>query len=262
MEQVIPVGGVQVHVEGRGEHTLLMLHGWPDTLRLWDATVQALRDRFRCARFTLPAFAPGSPRTQPTLDDMTDLLLQVVDRLCPGGQVTLVLHDWGCIFGYQFAMRHPQRVARIVGVDVGDAESLPRVLGKAQMLAVAAYQLWLALAWRIGGRVGDGMTRWMARKLRAPSDPSAIGARMNWPYDLGWFGGSESFARRSVPFRPACPMLFVYGRRKPFPFHSPAWAEGLARQPGNRVEAFATGHWVMVQDPANFHRVLREWLPA
>ena len=260
--ELLSVDGVDVLVEGRGAHTLLMLHGWPDTLHLWDGTVQALQDRFRCCRLTLPGYAPGAARCRPTLAQMVDLLLHVVDRVCPGGPVTLVVHDWGCLFGYQFAMRYPDRVERIVGVDIGDAESLPRTLRKREMAAVAGYQLWLALAFRIGGSLGDRMTRSMARALRAPADPATIGARMNWPYDLAWFGGRESLRRQSVPFRPHCPMLFVYGKRKPFLFHSRAWAEELARRPGSRVEAFETGHWVMTKEPARFQQVVREWLLA
>jgi cis-3-alkyl-4-acyloxetan-2-one decarboxylase len=255
----LSVDGVDVVVEGRGARTLLMLHGWPDTLHLWDETVLALQDDFRCCRFTLPGFAPGAERCRPTLAQVNDLLLHVVDRVGPGGKVTLVLHDWGAIFGYQFAMRHPDRVERIVGVDIGDVESMPRTLRRREMAGVAGYQLWLALAFRMG-RLGDRMTRAMARALRAPADPSTISARMNWPYDLTWFGGRESLRLQSVPFRPHCPMLFVYGRRKPFMFHSRAWAEALAGQPGSRVEAFDTGHWVMTKDPAGFHRVLRDWL--
>ena len=259
--ELLSVDGVAVVVEGRGARTLLMLHGWPDTLRLWDGTVQALQDAFRCCRFTLPGFAPGDGRRRPTLAEMNELLLHVVDRVCPGGKVTLVLHDWGAIFGYQFAMRHPERVERIVGVDIGDVESMPRTLRKREMAGVAGYQLWLALAFKMG-RLGDRMTRAMARALRAPADPSTITARMNWPYDLTWFGGRESLRRQSVPFRPHCPMLFVYGRRKPFMFHSRAWAEALASQPGSRVEAFDTGHWIMTKDPVGFHRVLRDWLAS
>ncbi|NML44402.1 alpha/beta hydrolase [Ramlibacter sp. G-1-2-2] len=260
--QTLVVDGVEVQVEGTGPETLLLLHGWPDTLQLWDPTVEVLRDRFRCVRFTLPGYAPGSPRVQPTLEEISGLLLHIVDQVSPEQPVTLVLHDWGCIFGYQFAMRHPQRVARIVGVDVGDAESLSRTLSKKQLLMVAGYQLWLALAWKIGGGLGDRMTRHMARFLRAPADPARISVRMNWPYHRTWFGGAQSLPRQSRPLRPACPMLFIYGKRKPLMFHSKRWTDELAQRPGSRVEAFETGHWVMVSDPIGFHRVLREWLPA
>lgn len=254
------VDGTGLLVEGQGSEMLLMLHGWPDTHRLWDSLVAALGDRFRCARFTWPGFGPDSGRTMPTLDETMALVLQVVDRLAPGGKVTLVLHDWGCIFGYQFAMRHPDRVARIVGVDIGAMHALMKTLGTRAKFGVLFYQVWLAIAWKIGGSLGDRMTRSMARWARAPADPAGLRWQMNWPYYLTWFGGKEALPRRTVPFRPQCPMLFIYGRRKPFPFHSPRWAQELAQKPGNRVEKFDTGHWVMLQEPQRFNAVVREWL--
>jgi pimeloyl-ACP methyl ester carboxylesterase len=260
MTERMVVDGIEVLVEGSGTETLLLLHGWPDSLRLWDGAVQALGDRFRCARFTWPGFEPASPGRLHTLQEITRLVLHVVDRLCPGGKVSLVLHDWGCAFGYEFAMRHPERVARIVGVDIGDTRALVRALSVRQKLAIAAYQTWLAAAWKIGGRLGDAMTRRVARWARAPAPASTLRWQMNWPYYLAWFGGKESLSRQALPFRPACPMLFLYGRRKPFPFHSQAWAEALAQVPGNRVEGFDTDHWVMARAPERFNQVVREWL--
>ncbi len=53
---VITTQGIDIHLDGTGPSTVLMLHGWPDTHRLWDATVAALQDRHRCVRFTLPGF--------------------------------------------------------------------------------------------------------------------------------------------------------------------------------------------------------------
>jgi cis-3-alkyl-4-acyloxetan-2-one decarboxylase len=259
-DETLPVGGVTLRVEGQGAETLLMVHGWPDTLQLWDGSVAALRDRFRCARFTLPGYCAGDPLRLWTLDEMDAIFLAVVDRLCPGGRVTLVLHDWGCAFGYQFAMRHPDRVARIVGLDVGDAEALPHTLGPVEMGKILAYQVWLAAAWRIGGAFGDAMSRGMAGLLRVPADRATISSRMNWPYYLVWFGGAQSPRRTAVPFRPACPMFFAWGRRKPFQFHTPRWADALAARPECRVEAFGTGHWVMLDAPQRFHAMLREWL--
>lgn len=181
MREHLEVGGLQVLVEGRGSETLLLLHGWPDTQALWDGTVEALRDSFRCARFTWPGFESGSGRVLLTLDEVIALMLQVVERLCPGGKVTLVLHDWGCVFGYQFALRHPQRVARIVGVDIGDTQDLPKALSPQELLGIGSYQLWLASAWRIGGPLGDAMTRSVASWAGAPAARSQVRWPMNWP---------------------------------------------------------------------------------
>jgi pimeloyl-ACP methyl ester carboxylesterase len=55
-------------------------------------------------------------------------------------------------------------------------------------------------------------------------------------------------------------MLFVYGRRKPFMFHSSAWAEEIAARPGCGVLAFDCGHWVMVARADEFNRAVVAWL--
>jgi pimeloyl-ACP methyl ester carboxylesterase len=36
--------------------------------------------------------------------------------------------------------------------------------------------------------------------------------------------------------------------------------EALAARPGSRVVAMPTGHWVMVEKPDEFNRVLLDWL--
>ena len=71
----LSVEGIDVLIEGDGPQTLLMLHGWPDTHRLWDATVDALKARHRCVRLTLPVdyvcgdnFSPDA-NTRPATDE-------------------------------------------------------------------------------------------------------------------------------------------------------------------------------------------------
>lgn len=252
------VAGVDVHVEGEGAETIVMVHGWPDTYRLWDSTVAALKDRYRCARFTLPGYDSGKPARRPTLDELVATYAAVVDAVSPGAPVTLLVHDWGCVFGYQYAMRHPQRVRRIVAVDIGDTNSkafLQSLPLKAK-LGVAGYQLWLALAWKLGGGTGTRMTRSMARWLRSPSDPGPITWQMDYPYWMAWTGG----LRGSVRVAPACPVLYIYGERKPFMFHSPQWPQRVMAQPGSRVLGLRTGHWVMLQQPDAFNAAVRQWL--
>lgn len=251
------IDGTEVVVEGDGP-PIVLLHGWPDTLRLWDPQVAALRSRYRCIRFTWPGFEPGAPRRTHTLDALLALLDGVVEQAAGGGPVTLLVHDWGCLFGYQWALRHPERVARVIGVDVGDAGSRQHLaeLGLGAKALTVGYQLWLALAWRAGGRLGDGMARWMARRARAPEADHTTAA-MAWPYDVQWLRGGFKGARL---FRPACPMLFIYGSRKPFTFHSRAWANEIAARAGSAVLALPTGHWVMRQAPTEFNQAVLNWL--
>lgn len=262
----LTVDGVEVHVEGEGAHTVVMLHGWPDTHRLWDHTVNALAPRYRCVRLTLPGF--GAPHAGPalTLDGITALLQRVLDAVSPDQPVTLLLHDWGCIFGYELAMRHPQRVAGLVGVDIGDynAAAYLRCLSVGQKMMILSYQLWLATAWAVGRYVkaswANGMTRWMARAMRCPTPQQDIGWQMDYPYAMTWFklGGGL----RTLPVVLRCPMLYLYGERKPFMFHSPQWLQTLQAHPGSAAHGLPTGHWVMVEQPQVFIGHLSGWLDA
>jgi pimeloyl-ACP methyl ester carboxylesterase len=110
----------------------------------------------------------------------------------------------------------------------------------------------------MSGRSRRGLREWMARALRCPSDPAFIGSQMNYPYWQQWAGGGTKPA--AAAFAPACPMLYVYGTKKPFMFHSPAWAEALATRPGCAVLALETGHWVMNRRPEPFNQALLAWL--
>jgi len=255
----IDVQGTRVECSGSGGPLVLMLHGWPDTLALWDGTVAALQDHWRCARLTLPGFE-GGPQAV-SLDAMSSLLLAVADQLSPNQPIVLLLHDWGCVFGYEFAMRHPQRVSRVIALDVGDHNSaaMRKEWRVHEALAVFVYQFWLALAWKIGGTLGTRMTRAMARWLGCPAAPAHITHRMNYPYAMQWLGAAGGLAH-AAPVRLSMPLLFVYGKRKPFMFHSRRWRDQLEAQPANAVLGLPCGHWVMLDQPEPLHTAILQWL--
>jgi pimeloyl-ACP methyl ester carboxylesterase len=255
--ELIQVQGIDVHLEGEGSEIILMMHGWPDTYRLWDKQVEHLKSRYRCARFSLPGFEIDQAPRPVSLLQMVELIKAIIDAINPGGSVSLMLHDWGCVFGYQFAAAYPSKVKRIIAVDIGDTFSAKffACLSMKAKLSIAAYQLWLALAFSLGS-VGTRMTRFMARLLHCPADQNRIGAQQNYPYKLQWTGGFKG----AVNYFPLCPMLYIYGTNKPFMFHSPSWLEKLAARPGNEVVAMNTNHWVMIAKPEEFNTTVARWL--
>jgi cis-3-alkyl-4-acyloxetan-2-one decarboxylase len=256
-EQVIKIGGTEVHVEGQGPYTIVMVHGFPDTYRLWDGTVAALKDQYRCARFTLPGFTGPVRREGYALEEIIGLIKAVAEQVSPGRRIILMCHDWGCLFAYQFYARNPDLVAKVVGIDIGDPRSLAREIGTRGKALLLAYQWFLAAAWKAGGPIGTRMTRWMRGRMRCPSDPEPVSWQMTWPYYMTWFGG---YRGQIKAFRPACPMLYVYAKKKPFMFHAQSWIDELKSKPGNEVHEFDTGHWLMLTRAERFHALVREWL--
>jgi pimeloyl-ACP methyl ester carboxylesterase len=263
--QHLVVDGIDVYVDGpdedEGVETIVMIHGWPDTYRLWEPQVAELKHRYRCVRFTLPGFDIARQRRSYTLDATMRIFLHVVNSVNRKQPVILMAHDWGCVFGYEFYMRNRALVSRIVGVDIGDANSevtlRSRTLGQRMMLN--GYQNVLALGWAIGGVVGNLMTRAMVRLMDVPSPREFIHSGMNYPYYILTAGNIGSY-RALVPFKPRVPMLFIYGVRKPFMFHSSQWTEALAARDGCKVVAFDTGHWPMVSAPERFNEIVLNWL--
>lgn len=261
MKQVLTVNEVDGFIEGNGPQTLVMIHGWPDTYRIWEKQIEFFKTRYRCAYFTLPGFDHDKSRQAFSLDQVIETIKAVVDEASPDQPVHLILHDWGCFYGYQYAMRYPQRVASIVGVDVGDANSrafLKSITPKKAAM-IAGYQLPLALAWRIGGAAGRQIARGVAKTLKTPSALNLIRANMGYPYYIQWTQKFGSFkGARDLDFQ--CPLLYIYGKNKPLMFHSKAWLEQLEQHASSKVEAFNTSHWVMVEAPEQFNQTVQDWL--
>lgn len=265
-EKTIFLDGMEIWVDdsacGSQAETLVMIHGWPDTYRIWDAQVEFFRHHFRCVRFTLPGFDIRQPRQGYSLEQLTEQIRRLIEQVSPQAPATLLLHDWGCVFGMQALLRHPQLVRRVVAIDVGDASSpeFLRSLNTKTKLMLASYQLSLVAAWRLNGRLGNGITRTLARALKCPTDPQHIGAAMNYPYDMQWTGSFGGLKGKMLPLKPPCPLFFAYGRKKPFMFHSQAWIQGLQAQTQHQVQGFDSGHWVMRDQAQAFNEAALRWL--
>jgi pimeloyl-ACP methyl ester carboxylesterase len=82
---------------------------------------------------------------------------------------------------------------------------------------------------------------------------------MNFPYAMAWLGAGGGL-RSAMRFKSHCPMLFLYGKRKPFMFHSGRWLERLNTTPGSEAVAVSSGHWLTVDRPAELNALLIDWL--
>tara|TARA_R110000823_G_scaffold132777_5_gene261252 strand:- start:55017 stop:55817 length:801 start_codon:yes stop_codon:yes gene_type:complete len=260
MNTTISIDNTEVRIEGNGKHTIVMLHGWPDTRDLWRRQIEFFSERYVCVSFTLPGFARGDRRDY-SVDDVVERIRKIVDAVSADDRVILLAHDWGCVFGYEYAMRHSGRVEKMIGLDVGDANSqaLRDSLSLSQKLMVFTYQSILAMSFFCPRMLGDAINRLMAKALKAGSNRENIHAGMSMPYAMRWFGVNGGMGDL-LPVNPTFPFYYAWATHKPMMFHSPEWLAQLAQNPRNRLRAFECGHWIMLDKADELNTSVAQWL--
>lgn len=245
---------VHVHREGRGT-PLLMLHGNPDSHRLWLPLIERLKDRHDCIAPDLPGFGASSvpPVNDVTLAGFARWVDELVTALGLTGPVDLICHDIGGFYGLAWAARYPQRLRRLV-------------ITNTLLHPDYRWHFW-ARVWR--SRLGE-------LSMRAVDWPLIGKAALGWTLRLGGPGlspeqidetlaGFHPTAREQVlriyretdpgKFAPwtapleACiashPTMVLWGARDPF--IPGTFADRFGRA---RVERLPNvGHWAVAEDP-------------
>jgi len=123
-------GGLKYHYldEGAGA-AVVMVHGNPSWSFYYRNLVLALRDRYRCI---VPdhigcgfSDKPGDDHYDYTLSRRVADLEHLLEHLEIRENITLVVHDWGGMIGMAYAVRHPERIKRLVILNTG-AFHLPK----------------------------------------------------------------------------------------------------------------------------------------
>ena len=191
MESMVEANGLRFHVQDEGSGTpVVLLHGFPDTSRLWRRQVEALvqagyraivpdmRGRGRSER--PPAVADY--RLRLIAEDVTGIMDALGVR-----RAHLVAHDWGAATAWLVASLSPDRVDRLVALSVG----LPGTGGKPDLEALqkgwyrllfqfdAAEELIRRDDWYLT-RVLLGSNRDLDACLEDLADPAALTAALNW----------------------------------------------------------------------------------
>lgn len=103
--------------EGEGD-PVVFLHGNPASSYLWRNIIPHLSDGYRCVAPDLIGMGDSDklPESGPESYSFVEhrgYLDGLLDALDLGDRVTLVVHDWGSALGFDWANRHPSRVAGI-----------------------------------------------------------------------------------------------------------------------------------------------------
>lgn len=114
----IEIDGAKICVEKQGQGpALLLIHGVPDCADMWHDVIAALSDRYTCYAIDLPGFHRSEiPKNyQYNIEAYGHFINQVVETLGIQEPLSLMLHDWGGIFGMSFACLYPEKVKQIAG---------------------------------------------------------------------------------------------------------------------------------------------------
>ncbi len=248
-----------VHYETYGQGPpVLLLHGWLESWRLWQETMEVLGRHLRIYALDFWGFGEsGKKRESFTVSDFVKMVDEFMERL---GIVRapIVGHSMGGTVSLSLTIQRPERVARVAVVGspiVGSSLALTLKLAGVRPIAFAVYHMPFAL--RLGLRIA---ARWITRDPRwyhmIVDDLSRT--------TLESFLHSIASLRRT-DLRPRLPeiqvpVLGIYGDHDII-VHPDQWRPLLASVPHARIERFeASGHFPMLDEPERFRQVLLSFL--
>ena len=167
----LPQGTIDVRDTGGDGPTLLFVHGILVTGRLWDPTIAALGDGFRCVVPYLPLGAHSRPMNA-TADLspvgvarlLADLIVEMDLR-----DVTVVGNDTGGAICQLLITRHPERIERLVLTNCDAYENfLPLAFRPLQWLGKVPGLAWVMAQ---GFRIPLAQTAFVKTVARTPIDP-------------------------------------------------------------------------------------------
>jgi esterase len=116
----VEIGGLKFHYTdwGGGGPPLVMLHGLSGHARTWDHTAAALSERYRVLALDQRGHGDSDWAPQYGLAPMAQDVLGFLDAL-ELAEVTLMGLSMGGLVSFVFAAAHPDRVTRMVIMDIG-----------------------------------------------------------------------------------------------------------------------------------------------
>jgi haloalkane dehalogenase len=274
------VDGHRMHYvdEGAGE-PVVMLHGnptWSFYYRRLIAAVSRKRraiapDHIGCGLSDTPAAAHYPYRLENRVSDIDRLL----ERIGATTHLTLVLHDWGGMIGAAYALRHPERIGRLVILNTA-AFSMPAGKRLPWMLALirAAPAIFAPAVLRLnlfarGAALTashKGLAPEVRRGLLAPTGTRAGRlATLKFVQDIPLTDNDPSFPilRRvdeGLHALTANPMLICWGGRD-FVFDGDYFREWRRRFPRAEAHLFPeAGHYVLEDVPENIIPLVLDFL--
>jgi pimeloyl-ACP methyl ester carboxylesterase len=259
--------GVMLSVRQAGKgRPVLLLHGFPDSHRLWnDVAPRLVAAGRRVIAPDLRGFgrSDAPPRVEDySLGHVVADLRALIARLAGDAPVDVIGHDWGSVAGWCLSLEHPQLVHAQVALSVGHPREYARagLVQKMKGLYTLAWQ-WPGMSERWLQRNDFAGLRGWARQhpqlepcLRDLARPGRLTAGLNWY--------RANLRKVSVGRWGDCrvPTLGVWSDRDVF------LAEDQMRNSERRMQADwryqrveGAGHWLPLERPAEIADMALEW---
>ncbi len=266
--RLIEVNGISLYVEEHGEgDPVLLLHGWPDSARLWRHQVPVLAAHgYRVITPDLRGFGRSERPAEVAAYRLRNVVADVSALLDHLGIETayVVGHDWGAAVAWLTAILAPARARKLTAISVPHPFAPPTL----RQYEMAWYQLFFQFTDVAEATVAYDDWAWLRKFSRGYRDleqaiadlsrPGALTASLNW------------YRANLAPRMPGPPPALP-------PVAAPTlgiWSAGDHYLDGERMKNSAAlvqgpwryeeipdaSHWVPLDAPDRLNELLLDWL--
>jgi pimeloyl-ACP methyl ester carboxylesterase len=247
------VDGIPIHlsITGKGLHTVILVHGWTCNETSWESQVPELSKKYKVVTVDLPGHGlSGSPKDGKFSVDLFARAVEAARSEAKAERVALVGHSMGTPVIVHYARLYPQHVAALVFVDGG-------------VIPPANNSGNISFADQFGGPNGlkarENMIRSMFSSSTTPEMQKHILSMMlSAPAETAVGAMKAIFASSNIKDEICTlPVLGLYadksrsGNSEYMKTHFPTM---------DYKEISGTGHFLMLEKPDEFNRLVLEFL--
>ena len=273
----------EVDICGEGEKLALFLHGFPESKYSWRLQMPVL------AKLGYTAWAPDlrgyghssrplgieSYKIDHLMDDVAGLIDAARERGITG-PITLIMHDWGGIIGWSFALRKLRPLEKIIVLNIPHPTLFAKGVRKFAQFKRSWYTLFFQIPWLpeklLGANhaegIGRAFTNMAVDKSRFPESvikvyrdnaamPGALTAMINYYRAVFRFGAPPEW--KEPPIIEA-PTLMIWGTQdtalgKELTYGTDELVPNLTLRYLDGVS-----HWVQQEAPETVNAMIECWL--
>jgi len=241
---------------GKGEETLVLLHGVGMRIEAWGPQIESLSRSNRVIAFDLPGHGQSAPlETRPELPDFVAWFGKAIDELGLG-MINLAGHSMGALIAAGFAATAPSKLARVAllnGVYKRTLSARKAVEARADEILAGAFDREAPLERWFSPDEKDGNPYRLVRELLQKVDSAGYAAAYRA------FATGDAFYSDSWQ-QVRCPALFLTGDGDKNSTAEMAGKMAKATPKGRAVVISGHRHMVNLTAPEEVSEAMADWL--